>query len=427
MSQKRTKKIYSQRQHQKKKVQFNRAKTQRLRNLALGSARRKKEAGQVWNANNTNESVPVKHTASIVEPVNNSQTNVVTLNNNNNNENLPNNYPSFSEPAPRKGKYLRLETRKRSNKNKLAANRAQSQKLRNRKRQRARLTKEDARLYENADFNEANVSISPENMMHNDWYRLSALHNQMVSYNNYPSNLDNNDLDRMEQEYEKREYEKAKEKMKKAQKNTFYIRVGGDTTLTLKKFVENLHYYSTNYKIEILYLSSNPKNTYYEILKFQADDDNNNDYGYGYNQENQYREGYVVYKEDPVEFFKPKLIPHHWNFYGPNNNNDYNVALLNVKGFVPRSRIRKYLQRLPYLMDTYRRQEQARISGRSKLEALRMKAVESAVGQFEGKTGRTVPRNAQNIIEQMIKPIDYRYYQGRDNLQRINTSLFQNE
>jgi hypothetical protein len=56
-----------------------------------------------------------------------------------------------------------------------------------------------------------------------------------------------------------------------------------------------------------------------------------------------------------------------------------------------------------------------------------MKAVESAVGQFETKTGRTIPQNVQNLIEQSIKPIDYRYYQGRDNLKRINTSLFQNE
>ena len=418
MSKKGTKKIYSQRQRQKKKLQLNRSKTQRLRNLTLGTARREKEARQVWNANNTNESVPVKHTASIVEPVNNSQTNTVTLNNNNNNGTVPNNYPSVREPAPRKGKYLRLETRKRSNKNKLAANRAKSQKLRNQKRQRSRLTKEDARMYENADFNEVNVSISPENMMHNDWYNHMA--------NNYPSNLDNNELDRMEQEYEKREYEKAKEKMKKAQKDTFYIRVGGDKSVTLKQFVENLHYYSTNYKIEILYLSSNPQNTYYYILKYMDYTDYDH-YNYGYNSNDFQEPGFEVWRMDPVEFFKPVAIPHSWDYYGPDMNNDYNVFSGKLIEFVPRSRVRRYLRAIPYLKKVYERQEKARVTGRAKLEALRMKAVESAVEKFETKTGRTIPQNVQNLIEQSIKPIDYRYYQGRDNLKRINTSLFQNE
>jgi hypothetical protein len=214
--------------------------------------------------------------------------------------------------------------------------------------------------------------------------------------------------------------------MKTAKKNTFYIRVGGDRNITLKNFVENMRVFTNYMKIEILYLDSNPQNTYYYILKYK-DYTNYGDYNYGYNSNDVQEPGFEVWRMDPVEFFKPVAIPHSWDYYGPDMNNDYNVFSGKLIEFVPRSRIRRYLRAIPYLKVVYERQEKARVTGRAKLEDLRMKAVESAVGQFETKTGRTIPQNVQNLIEQSIKPIDYRYYQGRDNLKRINTSLFQNE
>ncbi len=421
MSKKGTKKIYSQRQRQKRSQQRNRNKTQRLRNLAISRARRQKLEAPVWNVNNITHTVPIRTV--ITEP------NETVMDEVNAFEivNLPNTAPTEAQilGLPRRGKYLRKNTRRLSNKEKQRLNFKQTRKQRQSAIQQARQMKQEERQFENAE--ETNGY---------DYIELP------VNYSNTYSNTNNTiaqlrryrqeqmDLERMEEEYEQEQRQKAQEEYRKAEKNKFYFRFNSEKLLKINVLTQFFNYIrkhsiSIN-KLEFAYLDPDYNQSYCYLMKLE---DHYNYSNNEYNYESRYRpsyhtQHYAIYKKNPVwNLFRPPSSYLSLNYHF--NENDMNTMGSTYIRQIEKDDLRQFLRSLPFVREKLAKERVAKYTAPVKLKDLQMKAVESAVGQFERKTGRTFPQNTQNILEQMIKPIDYRYYQGRDNLKRINTSLFQ--
>jgi hypothetical protein len=421
MPKKATKKIYSMRrraiktmkQAEKRKRQAEEAK----RNQRLAFARGAKEFERTSNANNMTHTVPFTN-----RPVANTQ--VLSLGNETVNNASWNTYPTNLDilGKPRKGKF---QTKRLTTKQKRQLARGQTQKQRNLAMRQARQMKVAERTLENAELVNLNSNKNNvQSMTTEEWYNQLA-REQAEEEAEY---------ERLEREYEMKQVRNAEEKMNKAPKNTFTVRINDQDTTTIAKFLSHLRLRKPR-KFEIVYLDEDSTKSYYYIFKMKYyENSNNDDYMYGRRgyRDNMYMPSYEMYSKPPSHYFKPVFVPHSYNFYGPNENNDYNTYDAKLLRTVSSNNIINYIRRLPNVTKVIReeqeakaRKEAAKARAPYKLKELQLKGLEGWVKQMEEKTGLTMPGNAQNIVERSIRPFDYRYYQGRDNFQRISTDLFQ--
>ena len=408
MAKKGTKKIYSQR----------RKHLQQTRSLA----RKQKEAERFVNANNRTHTVPSKPVSQLVETIMNVN-NVEDANVNGNNT-----YPTEREilGVPRRGKTLRKNKKQFTSKNRLRLNQRQSRKQRERAIQAARELKEQERAFEDVNLEDLeNNSENTRSMTTEEWY------NQLAR----EAEAEEKEMERLEKEYEEREYQKAKAKYNKAEKQKFYFRLNDQNLKKINVLTSFFTYLPTFIrKIEFAYLDPDFNKSYYYIFKYYEEYNNDSNYdNYDRFDRERYmrrapyqRLTYKVYSKSPIELFKPVFVPHSWNFYGPNDEEDFNVFNATYVKEIEKRRLKDALLKLPFVKQKLEKEKAAKATAPTKLKELQVKALESAIQKFE-KPGRTVPQNVQNLIEQMIRPIDYRYYQGRDNLQRMKTNVFQTQ
>jgi hypothetical protein len=340
------------------------------------------------------------------------------------------NQPSFGRVKRRApGRTVRKEKKNR------LLTRKEKQRQRNLSLQRARLGKHEERENELGPAVVQNAPNTNANL--NEDVNVSNNFAGPGMFYNY-NNENYNELERQEQE---RELQKMREEMAKAETNRFYIRVNREkplyTTYELYEMIRRPGYVIPRF-IQLLYLSKNPQESYYyEYVEHIEEDDE-----YSYNSWGPYRRtiyrGWKVYKKDPMEYFRRRIEPHYYDFYGPNenefNNMNMNFTNENILVLTSRDGLLRHLKRLPHFQEESDKEvlrllkkERAKATAPAKLKELQLQGIEGWIQQMEAKTGMTMPRDAQNIIERGIKPINYRYYQGRDNLQRIKTNLFDNQ
>lgn len=341
-----------------------------------------------------------------------------------------NSYPSNLQVLgqPRKGKF---RTKRLSSKQKRQLARAATQKQRNKAMRQAREMKSAEQRLENAEL--VNQVINNGNNAYSltteEWYNELARREAEEEA----------EYERLEREYEIEQIRKAEEKMKKAPKNTVTVRINDTNTNRIANFLSYLALRKPH-KFEILYLDEDPAKSYYYIFKFDdnRDSNNNNDYIYHYRRYQRreynpfYNPFYNVFSKPPADYFRPVFIPHYYNFYGPNENDDFDTYGANFLRRVYTRDIFEYIRGLPNIKriikeekEAKARREAAKATAPAKLKELQLKGLEGWIQEMEERTGKTMPRNVQNVIERSIRPFDYRYYQGRDNLQRIQTDLFQ--
>lgn len=425
MPKKGTRKIFSQRKLQQRL-------SSRQRERSRTGAREAKEAQRFINANNTTHTVPFQTVKIETEP----KETVIDEENDFETVDLPNTSPTEVQilGIPKRGKYLRKNTRRLSNKQKQRLNFKQTRKQRQQAVQQARQTKQQERQMENAEENNQQNYVELD-YYNNDNYDAHDPVEQMRRYQQ-----EQMELERLEQEYEREQVRKAQKEYNKAEKNKFYFR-SNDNKLKKIHVLSSFFKYISQYrihKLEFAYLDQDFNKSYCYLLKLEEDSyysNNNNNYfdnnwprgrRYGYRQSTSYHtEDYDVYKKNPINLFRPASSYMSLNYYLSEDELDTMGSVFDRR--IEKSDLRKFLRRLPFVKEKLAKEEAAKYTVPVKLKDLQMKATDAAVQQFEQKTGRYVPREAQNIIEQMIKPIDYRYYQGRDNLQRIKTDLFQTQ
>jgi hypothetical protein len=228
--------------------------------------------------------------------------------------------------------------------------------------------------------------------------------------------------------------------MAKTVKNRFYIRINRKRSYSkLSDFVDDFkeRYFHFNL-IEVLYLSENPKQSYYYKVIREVEDYNymNNMNNYNYRRRGQ-RMGYgpeaeyYIYSFDPIDYFRPHHEPHYYDYYGPNENNDSDEAAGGVMEtvFLRKSDILRYISTLPGFAEKLAAERKAPYTAPAKLESLQLKGLEGSIQQFEAKTGRTIPRNVQNVIESymMRRRPPPQYFEQRNNIYRISPNLFTTE
>jgi hypothetical protein len=202
------------------------------------------------------------------------------------------------------------------------------------------------------------------------------------------------------------------------------------------KFIEKVSPYPTNtfpitdqQTVEILYKGLTPDQSYYYLIQKISRS--------AFTEEQEYRappvkaigvrsNGTIIYsprrgawtlrKLPPVSFFsdEPTFNRHSEpdrTFYNPNDFFSYEHFLLN----------------LPHLQEKAAKERQAVLSVQPKLKELQQKGLESEIQAYEQKKKIQFPRNVQDIIEQHMMGHMYpsQYLQQRNNLTKINTSLFQ--
>jgi hypothetical protein len=408
MSKKGTKKIYPQ-------SRWNRSASRKI-----------KEANLIFNPNNMN-TVQIKSVEKGLNE-NNAFEDATTLNAS----------PTETQLNPRRGKYLRKNMKRMTNKQRQRLNFRQTRKQREREIEKGRQMKQTEREFEHVDLEDEEVNKTPNIASLNSENFFNRLARE--AQEEYE---EEEEMKRLEKENQKKQMRKAQKEYEKVEKNTFYFRTNDEKLKKINILTEFFKILDDPRitKIEFAYLDHNIQNSYYYILKYGEDQYNNNSMNNYYDNDQYVRRRmayrrrpphvdryYKVYTRNPVELFKPILIPHYWNFYGPNNNDDgFNVFGAKYIEELNKIDLKSFFQKLPGVREKLAKEKQAKATAPAKLKELQLKAVDAAAQQFEQKTGKYVPQNAQNIIEQFLKPINYRYYQGRDNLQRIQTNVIQTQ
>lgn len=366
-----------------------------------------------------------------------------------NNENGENNIHSiefqneenlYNTPAFIRGKRFPSSRKVKQAKMNLLRTRKQKQRLQNLGRAKAREGKELERVLETVNLENLPKNKNAESMTSKERDKLewNAMVRNMVRNAEEQERL----LEEMAAKEKTERLEQAKKEMDKLPKNTFYIRFDYQKRLYKASYlIEILNKGFLSFgTMDLLYLSEEPEKSYARKLKwfFEEEEEyyndfNNNNY-FGRSRYRQPDAGYKVYKMDPLDFFKAKPEALNSYYLGEylNNNNDVNyvreVNLLGRYATLLRTNreVKQYLLGLPYFADKVKAEERAVFTTPAKLESLQLKGLEGSVKQFEKKTGTTVPRNAQNIIERylMRRPPPSTYFQQRDNIYRIDPNLF---
>lgn len=426
MPKKGTRKIFSQRKLQRRL-------SRRQRQQSRTAAREAKEAERFINANNTTHTVPIQTVE--IEPEPNET--VIDEENDFETVNLPNTAPTEVQilGIPRRGKALRKNTRRVSNKQKQRLNFKQTRKQRQRAVEKARQFKQQERQFENAEQTNEPIYVD----LPNDYTYINNNNNNNTIAQLRRYREEQMELERMEEEYEQEQRRKAQALYQKAEKNKFYFRFNNEPLKkihVLTKFFMLAMHYPIN-KLEFAYLDEDYNKSYCYLIKLdrQLDYENENNWyddymgrriGYRYRPSVR-EEHYDIYKKNPINLFRHPSSYVSFNYYWNENDPGYNTIGATYVRDIQKNNLRHFLRGLPFVKEKLAKEKAAIATAPAKLKELQMQAVGVARQQFEQKTGRYIPQEAQNIIEQMIKPIDYRYYQGRDNLQRIKTGVFQTQ
>lgn len=304
------------------------------------------------------------------------------------------------------------KTQRQRARNNLTRSRLRKELERQRNMMRARQNKEGQRVFEE-----------------NNTGRNNNINNVKSLSSSELNRLEMEELEYMEREHERMEVEKAVQAMNAAQKERFYIRVNYKDMYKASELLEKLHdstfYFDT---LEVLRLSYIPEFTYYYIINYDEEDENNynhDDYGRVYYRQNR-RMIFDVREVEPFEYFRESFEPHSWEFYGPPNNG-YQISKGKHHQYIYNFiELVEFLTHLPGFMKKVQAERIAKITVPRKLTALQQKGLEGTIREFEKKSGKEVPRNMQNLIETyMERKPPQMYYEKRDNLGKINTSLFQ--
>jgi hypothetical protein len=202
------------------------------------------------------------------------------------------------------------------------------------------------------------------------------------------------------------------------------------------RFIEKVSPYSTNtfrisdqQTVEILYKGLTPDQSYYYLIQRIPRS--------AFTEEQEYRappvkaigvrsNGTIIYSPRRGAWTLRKLPPVSFYYDEPRFNlqSEPDRTFYNPRDFY--SYI-EFLLNLPHLQEKAAKERQAVLTVPSKLKELQRKGLEGEIKKYEQTSKRQFPQNVQDIIEQHMMGHMYppQYFQTRNNLQRIQTNLFQ--
>ncbi len=254
-----------------------------------------------------------------------------------------------------------------------------------------------------------------------------TLRHKLNTYN-YWYNLQ----ERMEEnaliEVQKKEEQQAKELFDKALPNSFYVRLDRrPRLLKVSDLPGNFRsYFYYHNSLEILYKGTTEENSYYYYFKREDDVVRDNIYDYDFYASTHVETFWEVKKVNPVNFFRTKFTTYYYNNWYNEENPYEGPPGTYITRFYRPSEMANFAKSLPGFREKVDKEKQAVYTAPAKLESLQLKGLEGTIQAFEKKTGKTVPRDVQNVIERylMRKPPHSTYFQQRDNIYRIHPNLF---
>ena len=254
-----------------------------------------------------------------------------------------------------------------------------------------------------------------------------TLRHKLNTYN-YWYNLQ----ERMEEnaliEVQKKEEQEAKQLFDKALPNSFYIRLDRRPRLLKASDLPGnfRHYFYSNNSLEILYKGTTEENSYYYYFKRENDIVRDNIYDYDFYANTHEETYWEVKKVNPVNFFRTKFTTSYYNNWFNEEDTYKGPPGTYVTRFLRPSEMANFAKDLPGFREKVAKEKQAVYTAPAKLESLQLKGLEGTIGQFEKATGKTVPRDVQNIIESymMRRRPHSTYFEQRNNIYRIDPDLF---
>lgn len=171
------------------------------------------------------------------------------------------------------------------------------------------------------------------------------------------------------------------------------------------------------FPFEILYKGSNPEETYFIRIDFSRELTETEELSL----ESVANPGdatgvWEVRSLDPTTFFQEEQEP----------LQEEDIITFFIRPHAYKQPLR-YIKALPHFQEAMTAFGKAKYTAAPKLTSLRLKGFEEMMKKFEGSTGQQFPRNAQNLIEEHLlgRPHLQTYLRERDNLAKINTTLFE--
>lgn len=231
-------------------------------------------------------------------------------------------------------------------------------------------------------------------------------------------------IEEAEEKQRQEELKQAKLIFDKIPPDTFLIRIDKTgPSLSALEFLElrsSLHFRYNNFSLEIFYKGSSLDSSFEYYVE--------RSYLPGYGPYNDDEISFIVWKVNPLEYFRPIHVPKYFGWGG--EEEEFYAAPPGeiIYQTETNAQLLWYLKTIPGLQEKAKREKQAKITAPPKLEALQLTALEKSIQQLEKKMGRTIPQNMQNVIESFLRrnPVHPAYFTTRNNLSRIRTNLFTN-
>ena len=284
---------------------------------------------------------------------------------------------------------------------------------------RLRGVKESERGLENANTNENNEN--------NETNTRSLTESEQFERNREEMERQEREAEELERQEELKKYREAKARFDSVKPNTFILRQNKDNLLRPSDLVRSFRLYFYSNSFELFYKGVSEEDSYYYFFEEEEEYntvEENNDFNF----EVEPVSIMVVYKVDPVLFFK-EIIPPKFFGWGGQELDFYKSPPGTLEATLTNyQEMREFIMGLPGFREKVRREQEAVFTGPPKLERLRLRGLQEATRQFEERAGSAVPRNVSNTLETYLRsyyPAQHRYLQNRDNLSRISTTLFQ--
>ena len=288
---------------------------------------------------------------------------------------------------------------------------------------RLRGVKESQRNRENANTNENN-----ENNENNESNTRSLTESEQFERTREEMERQEREAEELERQEELKEYRDAKARFDSVKPNTFLLRQNKHNLLRASDLVRSFRLYFHSNSFELLYKGVSEEDSYYYFFEEHEEYDNNVQENNDFNFAVEPIHTMDVYQVDPVLFFKKILAPGFFGWGGREVDFFKSPPGTFVIHLDNHREMRDFVMELPGFREKVRREQEAVFTGPPKLERLRLRGLQEATRQFEERAGSAVPRNVSNTLETYLRsyyPAQPRYLQNRDNLSRINTTLFQ--
>ena len=171
------------------------------------------------------------------------------------------------------------------------------------------------------------------------------------------------------------------------------------------------------FPFEILYKGVNPEETYFIRIDFSEELTESQELSLNDVANPGDASGvWEVRSLDPTSFFQGEQDP----------LQEEDIITYFIRPFAYK-RLLQFIKSLPHFQEAINVFGKAKYTAPPKLTSLRLKGLEEMMKKFEQSKGKQVPRNVQNIIEEHLleRPHLQTYLRERDNLAKINTTLFE--